>query len=88
MDVDWRNPLDRAEFEKSLEDHRGRRSEWSGWERLIWLVQIFLLPLLVIALLYGGSAYYLVQDELKLRSDWSSQVRLFGIFSKARRKSF
>ena len=67
MDIDWRNPLDREEFERSLKDHRGRRAGWRLSQGIVWAVQIFLLPLLVIAVLYGGSAYYLVQDELDLR---------------------
>ena len=71
MEVDWSNPLDRAEFEKSLKGHKDRRLFWTPIEKTVWVIQIFLVQFVVIAALYGCCAYNLVIHEqaLKIRQE-------------------
>ena len=89
MDIDWKNSLDRLDFEKSLLNHKARRLDWSAGQKTVWVLLTFLLQFLVIAALYGGCAYNLVNNEIdlkaaeeeKMRRDWISQREEVGIFS-------
>ena len=80
--IDWKNPLDREGFEKSLRDHRARRLLWTPGQKTVWVAQIFLLQLVVIGALYGSVAYNLVNNELdlkaseeeKIKNNWTNQV--------------
>ena len=67
MEVDWSNPRDRAEFDRSLQGHKDRRLFWTPTQKTIWVIQIFLVQFLVIAALYGCCAYNLVNHEQALK---------------------
>ena len=81
MEVDWSNPLDRAEFEKSLKGHKDRRLFWTPIQKTVWVVQIFLAQLLVIAVLYGVCAYNLVNNEQELKTNKINQTEEVGGFN-------
>ena len=78
MEVDWSNPLDRAEFEKSLKGHKDRKLLWTPTQKTIWIVQIFLAQFLVIAALYGCCAYNLVTNERDLKSSMEERYKHFN----------
>lgn len=81
-EIDWKNSLDREEFEKSLRDHRARRLLWTFGQKTVWVAKIFVLQFVVIGVLYGSAAYYLVNNELnlkaseeeKIKNNWITQV--------------
>ena len=81
MNINWRDSNERKEYERSIEDHRDRRLEWSVREKIKWIVEIFLIQLLIITALYGGCAYNLVNNEIDLKAteeekmitEWISQ---------------
>ena len=78
MEVDWRNPLDRAQFDKSLKGHKDRRLFWTPMEKTVWVVQIFLLQLLLIAAMYGVCAYNLVNNEQDLKRSVEEKINKTG----------
>ena len=88
--IDWKNPLDREGFEKSLRDHRARRLLWNPGQKTVWVAQIFLLQFLVIGALYGSVAYNLVNNELdlkaseeeKIKNNWTNQVGVESVIYK------
>ena len=78
--------IDRSEFEKAIKAHGERRLAWSLCQKTVWAVQIFLVQFLIIAVLYGGCAYNLVNNEIALkakeeenmRNDWISEREKVG----------
>ena len=74
MDVDWKNLLDRKEFEKVLQDHKNRRLEWNFGQKALWVVQIFVVQLLVVAALYGGCAYNMVNNEIDFKEQEEAKM--------------
>ena len=77
--IDWKNPLDRKGFEKSLRDHRARRLLWTSGQKTVWVAQIFLLQLVVIGALYGSVAYNLVNNELDLKAIEEEKCYCLGL---------
>ena len=75
MEVDWSNPRDRAEFDRSLKGHKDRQLQWTPIQKTIWVIQIFLVQFLVIAALYGCCAYNLVSYEQALKIRMEEQYK-------------
>ena len=73
--IDWKNPLDREEFEKSLKTHRDRRLLWTLGQKTVWVTQIFVLQFMVIGALYGFAAYNLVNNEIDLKAREEEEMK-------------
>ena len=65
--INWSNPEERKKFEDELEVHVARRSKWSVWEKFVWAFEIFFVNLIIISILYGSCAYYIVTDAMALK---------------------
>ena len=74
MEVDWSNPLDRAEFDQSLKEHKERRLSWTLIQKTLWVLQIFLVQFLLVVVLYGICAYNLVNNEQDLKTRKEEQI--------------
>ena len=84
--IDWKNTLDRKEFEESIKFHKGRLRRWSVTQTLKWLLGVFLLPGVLILVMYGSAAYILVSKALEtkagkeklMREEWIAQRQVEG----------
>ena len=51
--IDWENDEQRLTWEKELDAWRKRREQWTWWQTIVWVWQIFILPFIQIFFLYG-----------------------------------
>ena len=78
MKINWKNSVDRKEFEESIKVHQNRFKEWSACQFFKWGFCLLIVNLALIVLLYGSAAYILINDakdtkalmETQMRAEW------------------
>ena len=73
MTINWNDTYERKRFEQEIKLHQRRRLKWNRVEKFVWAFQIFFIPLLIIAALYGSCAYYIVTNAVA-EKDFKEQV--------------
>ena len=58
--ITWKNPTERAEFEKDLKIFRKHRGERSRKEKIGWFIALFVVQLGLVVSLYAPCAYFIV----------------------------
>jgi hypothetical protein len=58
--INWTNPEERTAFENELKYHRKSKQERSVWEKIKWIIGIFIIQFGVVVSLYGPCAYFIV----------------------------
>ena len=84
--IDWKNTLERKEFEESIEFHKGRLGRWSSSQTVTWLLGVFLIPGVMVVVMYGSAAYILVtsawdtkaRKEELMREEWIAERQVKG----------
>ena len=65
MDFDLKDPKARFDYEEKMKKYKEWRWGWSFKNKYSWVVQNVLFQLFRVALLYGGSAYY-IREALRI----------------------
>ena len=82
-EIDWKDDAQRAEFAQSVKKWRDRRKSWTCWQYTVWVLEIFVVNLLIIFVLYGiffgmewGNKNY-EKDILKQRKNTKKNIMGF-----------
>ena len=86
LEINWKNPPERKEFEDEFNAHRERHKDSTGWEKFTWFFAIFILNGLLIIAMYGSAAYILMNEawdtkaaeEAKMKEAWIVQKQVGG----------
>ena len=86
VEIDWKNPRERKEFEEAFNAHRERHKDSTGCEKFSWFFWIFILNGSLIIAMYGSAAYILMNEawdtkaaeEVKMKEAWIAQRQVGG----------
>ena len=86
IEIDWKNPTERKEFEEAFNAHRDRHKDKTGCEKFTWFFTVFILNGCLIIAMYGSAAYILMNEawdtkaaeELKMKEAWIAQRQVTG----------
>ena len=61
VNYDWKNPIDRANFEDMLKRTRDDRSKWSFGKKIEWFFRLIISQFVIVLILYGSVAYTIIR---------------------------
>ena len=87
IEIDWKNPTERKEFEEAFNAHRDRHKDKTGCEKFTWFFMVFILNGSLIIAMYGSAAYILMNEawdtkaseELKMKEAWIAERQVAGV---------
>ena len=61
VNYDWKNPIDRANFEDMLKRTRDDRAKWSFGKKIGWFFRLIISQFVIVLILYGSVAYTIIR---------------------------
>ena len=61
VNYDWKNKIDRTNFEDMLKRTRDDRSKWSFGKKIGWFFRLIISQFVIVLILYGSVAYTIIR---------------------------
>ena len=61
VNYDWKNKIDRTNFEDMLKRTRDDRSKWSFGKKIEWFFRLIISQFVIVLILYGSVAYTIIR---------------------------
>ena len=61
VNYDWKNKIDRTNFEDMLKRTRDDRSKWSFGKKIGWFFRLIIPQFVIVLILYGSVAYTIIR---------------------------